>query len=80
MTQNTSNGSVKNAANEIVDYVCKLLIIGNSSVGKTSLVCYILLYKLFFGTIIVFSFFDIRMIHFHQYLLVHLELILKPKI
>ncbi|UJR32712.1 hypothetical protein I4U23_020171 [Adineta vaga] len=37
MTQNKTSGSVQNTVNQKVDYVCKLLIIGNSSVGKTSL-------------------------------------------
>ncbi|CAF0854586.1 unnamed protein product [Rotaria sordida] len=36
MTQNNAGGSVKDAADQNFDYMFKLLIIGNSSVGKTS--------------------------------------------
>lgn len=36
MTQNTSTGTAKDAADQNFDYMFKLLIIGNSSVGKTS--------------------------------------------
>jgi GTPase SAR1 family protein len=41
MTQNSTTGAVKDAADQNFDYMFKLLIIGNSSVGKTSFVCYI---------------------------------------
>ena len=37
MTQNTSTGTAKDAADQNFDYMFKLLIIGKSSVGKTSL-------------------------------------------
>jgi len=40
MTQNNAGGSAKDAADQNFDYMFKLLIIGNSSVGKTSFVCY----------------------------------------
>jgi GTPase SAR1 family protein len=39
MTQNNPTGSAKDAADQNFDYMFKLLIIGNSSVGKTSFVC-----------------------------------------
>jgi Ras-related protein Rab-3D len=39
MTQNNPSGSAKDAADQNFDYMFKLLIIGNSSVGKTSFVC-----------------------------------------
>lgn len=38
MTQNNAGGSAKDAADQNFDYMFKLLIIGNSSVGKTSFV------------------------------------------
>ena len=38
MTQNNSGGAAKDAADQNFDYMFKLLIIGNSSVGKTSFV------------------------------------------
>jgi GTPase SAR1 family protein len=40
MTQNSTTGAAKDAADQNFDYMFKLLIIGNSSVGKTSFVCY----------------------------------------
>ena len=40
MTQTSAAGSAKDAADQNFDYMFKLLIIGNSSVGKTSFVCY----------------------------------------
>jgi len=40
MTQNSTVGAAKDAADQNFDYMFKLLIIGNSSVGKTSFVCY----------------------------------------
>jgi hypothetical protein len=40
MTQNNAGGSAKDAADQNFDYMFKLLIIGNSSVGKTSFVCF----------------------------------------
>jgi hypothetical protein len=40
MTQNSTSGAAKDAADQNFDYMFKLLIIGNSSVGKTSFVCY----------------------------------------
>ena len=40
MTQTTAAGSAKDAADQNFDYMFKLLIIGNSSVGKTSFVCH----------------------------------------
>jgi len=36
MTQNSAGGATKDAADQNFDYMFKLLIIGNSSVGKTS--------------------------------------------
>jgi GTPase SAR1 family protein len=39
MTQNSISGAAKDAADQNFDYMFKLLIIGNSSVGKTSFVC-----------------------------------------
>jgi len=36
MTQNSTSGATKDAADQNFDYMFKLLIIGNSSVGKTS--------------------------------------------
>jgi GTPase SAR1 family protein len=39
MTQNSTSGAAKDAADQNFDYMFKLLIIGNSSVGKTSFVC-----------------------------------------
>ncbi|CAF3151567.1 unnamed protein product [Rotaria socialis] len=36
MTQNSTGGTAKDAADQNFDYMFKLLIIGNSSVGKTS--------------------------------------------
>ncbi|CAF0896412.1 unnamed protein product [Rotaria sp. Silwood1] len=36
MTQNSTSGAAKDAADQNFDYMFKLLIIGNSSVGKTS--------------------------------------------
>jgi len=42
MTQNNATGAAKDAADQNFDYMFKLLIIGNSSVGKTSFVCRIL--------------------------------------
>jgi hypothetical protein len=38
MTQNNITGAAKDAADQNFDYMFKLLIIGNSSVGKTSFV------------------------------------------
>lgn len=38
MTQNSTSGAAKDAADQNFDYMFKLLIIGNSSVGKTSFV------------------------------------------
>jgi len=45
MTQNSTTGAVKDAADQNFDYMFKLLIIGNSSVGKTSFVCSIYFQK-----------------------------------
>lgn len=42
MTQNSAGGAAKDAADQNFDYMFKLLIIGNSSVGKTSFVCFFL--------------------------------------
>jgi GTPase SAR1 family protein len=39
MTQTNASGAAKDAADQNFDYMFKLLIIGNSSVGKTSFVC-----------------------------------------
>jgi len=41
MTQTNAGGAAKDAADQNFDYMFKLLIIGNSSVGKTSFVCYL---------------------------------------
>ncbi len=49
MTQNSTSGSTKDAADQNFDYMFKLLIIGNSSVGKTSFVC-----DIFFSCKIIF--------------------------
>ena len=40
MTQNNASGAAKDAADQNFDYMFKLLIIGNSSVGKTSFVSF----------------------------------------
>jgi Ras-related protein Rab-3D len=49
MTQTNAGGSAKDAADQNFDYMFKLLIIGNSSVGKTSFVC-----DIFFSCKIIF--------------------------
>jgi Ras-related protein Rab-3D len=49
MTQTNAGGSAKDAADQNFDYMFKLLIIGNSSVGKTSFVC-----ELFFCLFVFF--------------------------
>ena len=70
MTQNSTSGVAKDAADQNFDYMFKLLIIGNSSVGKTSFVCvnfyFLLMMKISF--VFLFSFSDMQMIH----LLLHL--------
>ena len=83
MTQNSTAGAAKDAADQNFDYMFKLLIIGNSSVGKTSFVChrftsgFFLLskYGLFFSS----SSFAMQTIHLHLHLLVLWELILRLK-
>ena len=88
MTQNSTGGATKDAADQNFDYMFKLLIIGNSSVGKTSFVCFFNLFYLCFHEtniclkkkIFYFSCFDMPMIHLHQLLLVPLALILRLKL
>ena len=56
MTQNSTTGTAKDAADQNFDYMFKLLIIGNSSVGKTSFVCDDFLFLLFRKNSLFFSF------------------------
>ncbi len=79
MTQNSTTVAGKDAADQNFDYMFKLLIIGNSSVGKTSFVCIKLSSKINNHFFYFSSFFDMQMIHLHQHLLVQLELILRLK-
>jgi hypothetical protein len=51
MTQTNAGGAAKDAADQNFDYMFKLLIIGNSSVGKTSFVCFFLFEIIFFKNI-----------------------------
>ena len=80
MTHNNPTGVAKDAADQNFDYMFKLLIIGNSSVGKTSFVSEGIFFRMIIEKDFHSSSFDMQMIHLHQHLLVLLELILRLKL
>jgi hypothetical protein len=70
MTQNSTVGAAKDAADQNFDYMFKLLIIGNSSVGKTSFVSYdfLLYFERKKQNLLFCSFFDMQTIHLLRHL------------